>query len=376
MLVKYSMANPLDLIVDTAQIASVSNPQRTTVNPAAAQIALAVQNTQGQTATLPTTTPTEPVIVTQITRAQTAESLLGGTANQIPVQTALDTTGYITAPQVADRYLYWDGTSIRWNAVSVVTSYNDLTNKPNFAAVATSGSYNDLLDKPTIVVDYNNLLNKPTLFSGSYTDLSNKPTIPAAQVNSDWTASTGVAQILNKPTLATVATSGLYTDLGSLPTLATGNVKTVAVSGQTSVALALDGTLTLAAATGSGFIITTNNTTKTVTLGRRTAKTGDTISTGTYTMDCSLYEAWYFTASGSISLAFSNIPASGNLFVAYLFITNGNGSGAIGAFPNGTFWPGGTIPTLTAVANKTDVFVLATADGGGKWFASVVGQNM
>lgn len=36
--------------------------------------------------------------------------------------------------------------------------------------------------------------------SGSYNDLSNKPTIPAAQVNADWNASSGVAQILNKPT--------------------------------------------------------------------------------------------------------------------------------------------------------------------------------
>lgn len=37
-------------------------------------------------------------------------------------------------------------------------------------------------------------------FSGSYTDLNDKPTIPAAQVNSDWNAASGVAQILNKPT--------------------------------------------------------------------------------------------------------------------------------------------------------------------------------
>lgn len=40
--------------------------------------------------------------------------------------------------------------------------------------------------------------------SGSYNDLSNKPTIPAAQVNSDWNASSGVAEILNKPTIPTV----------------------------------------------------------------------------------------------------------------------------------------------------------------------------
>ena len=40
--------------------------------------------------------------------------------------------------------------------------------------------------------------------SGSYADLSNKPSIPAAQVNSDWNAVSGVAQILNKPTIPTV----------------------------------------------------------------------------------------------------------------------------------------------------------------------------
>jgi hypothetical protein len=41
--------------------------------------------------------------------------------------------------------------------------------------------------------------------SGSYNDLSNKPTIPAAQVNSDWNSVSGVSQILNKPTLGTLA---------------------------------------------------------------------------------------------------------------------------------------------------------------------------
>lgn len=56
-------------------------------------------------------------------------------------------------------------------------------------------------------------------FSGSYNDLDNKPAIPAAQVNSDWNASSGVAEILNKPTLANVATSGSYTDLLNVPTI-------------------------------------------------------------------------------------------------------------------------------------------------------------
>lgn len=47
------------------------------------------------------------------------------------------------------------------------------------------------------------ILNKPTLAtvatSGSYADLSGKPTIPAAQVNSDWNSFAGLSQILNRP---------------------------------------------------------------------------------------------------------------------------------------------------------------------------------
>lgn len=37
--------------------------------------------------------------------------------------------------------------------------------------------------------------------TGAYSDLSGTPSIPAAQVNSDWNATTGVAEILNKPTI-------------------------------------------------------------------------------------------------------------------------------------------------------------------------------
>ena len=40
-----------------------------------------------------------------------------------------------------------------------------------------------------------------TPFDGNYNTLTNRPTIPAAQVNSDWNATSGVAVILNKPTV-------------------------------------------------------------------------------------------------------------------------------------------------------------------------------
>jgi hypothetical protein len=41
----------------------------------------------------------------------------------------------------------------------------------------------------------------------------------STQVNADWNSATGVTQILNKPTLATVATSGSYNDLTNKPTI-------------------------------------------------------------------------------------------------------------------------------------------------------------
>jgi len=66
-----------------------------------------------------------------------------------------------------------------------------------------SGSYNDLTDKPTIPdpqvnADWNE--NDPS----SKAFIENKPTIPAAQINADWNAVSGVAQILNKPTIPIV----------------------------------------------------------------------------------------------------------------------------------------------------------------------------
>lgn len=122
-----------------------------------------------------------------------------------------------------------------WNE-SAADSGAFIKNKPSLAAVATSGNYNDLQNKPTIPApqvnsDWNassgiaQILNKPNLApvatSGSYNDLTDKPSAPEIpdQVNADWNATSGVAQILNKPNLAAVATSGQYNDLEGKPAI-------------------------------------------------------------------------------------------------------------------------------------------------------------
>ena len=93
------------------------------------------------------------------------------------------------------------------------TQVDYIKNKPSLSAVATSGSYTDLTDKPTIPTVPTNI-SAFTNDSG-YITLTDVP----AQVQTDWNATTGLASILNKPNLATVATSGSYTDLTDKPTI-------------------------------------------------------------------------------------------------------------------------------------------------------------
>lgn len=82
------------------------------------------------------------------------------------------------------------GTSGVVDLGTVITAHQDISgkaDKSSLAGVATSGSYNDLKDKPTI---------------------------PAEQVNADWNATSGKAQILNKPTIPSAVTESTVSGWG------------------------------------------------------------------------------------------------------------------------------------------------------------------
>ena len=133
----------------------------------------------------------------------------------------------ITSPE-ENQVLKYDGS--QWvNATSPAgaTNLNGLTDV-TIASPASGQAlvYNSTSDEwENAAVDYSNIANKPTLAtvatSGSYDDLTDKPTIPAAQVQADYgqTDNTKIDYIKNKPNLATVATSGDYTDLINKPTI-------------------------------------------------------------------------------------------------------------------------------------------------------------
>ena len=114
------------------------------------------------------------------------------------------------------------------------TNWTSLTINGTTAAIPQSSAQVQADWTESDSADPSYIQNKPTLAtvatSGSYNDLSNKPTIPAAQIQSDYTQSdnTAVDYIKNKPdlsiyaqssSLATVATSGSYTDLTDKPTI-------------------------------------------------------------------------------------------------------------------------------------------------------------
>lgn len=124
---------------------------------------------------------------------------------------------------------YVDSNGGKIDTIKVNGTAQTITNKTVDISVPTKTSdlTNDGSDNTSTYVEADELATVAT--SGNYNDLSNKPTIPAAQVNSDWSANSGVAQILNKPNLATVATSGSYSDLSNKPTIPTVNDATLTI---------------------------------------------------------------------------------------------------------------------------------------------------
>ena len=103
-------------------------------------------------------------------------------------------------------YIYFDGA---WELFGTPSEFQDLSSyarKDELSDVAFSGSYNDLTDKPAFAQ-----VNADWNATSGAAEILNKPTIPAAQVNSDWNAESGVAQILNKPSIPT-KTSQLTND--------------------------------------------------------------------------------------------------------------------------------------------------------------------
>lgn len=111
------------------------------------------------------------------------------------------------------RIIIDDGGSSYTETDPTVPAWAKQANKPTYTASEVGAlpsntpipdSLSDLNDDSThrLVTDTEKQTwNNKSNFSGSYDDLEDKPSIPAEQVNSDWSATSGKAKILNKPSI-------------------------------------------------------------------------------------------------------------------------------------------------------------------------------
>jgi len=113
------------------------------------------------------------------------------------------------------------------------------------AVVVLPQAWADITGKPTLA---------PVAATGAYADLTGRPTIPAAQVQTDWNASTGLGVLLNKPALAPVATAGTYASLTGIPSTFAPAAHTHTVAQVTGLQTALDGKLAVPTGTTAQYV--------------------------------------------------------------------------------------------------------------------------
>ena len=215
-----------------------------------------------------------------------------------------------------------------WNNKSDFSGdYDDLTNKPTIPAAQVQA---DWTEGDSSAVDY--IKNKPSLASvatsGNYNDLNNKPTIPAAQVNSDWNATSGVEQILNKPTLGTAAAA----DTTDFATAAQGSKADTAVQPADLATVATSGDY--------------NDLLNKPTIGTPEY----TIPNTTTTQELASNTVYLFESRTNNLTLTLGTPIAGQNNEYHFFVFVGATAPSI-TYPSGISWNGGSAPTITANKN-------------------------
>jgi len=272
-----------------------------------------------------------------------------------------------------------DGTGVISVAAPFSGAYADLSGKPTLVT-----SYNDLTDKPTLFSGaYADLTGKPTLFDGSYTSLTNVPSTfaPASHKSSHATggsdaltpADIGASAVDHTHSaqdvsgLAAVATSGAYTDLTGRPTLGTAAAAATtdfaAASHSHAASEITSGTFDAAripslpaSQIGSG----------TLALARlpivleQTQTVGNSGTSATLALTTGSVQT--VTLSGNCTFTMPSPTAGASIT---LILTQG---GTFTATFTGVLWAGGTAPTITATSNKVDILVFVS--NGTSWFGT------
>jgi hypothetical protein len=81
------------------------------------------------------------------------------------------------------------------------------------------------------------------------------------------------------------------------------------------------------------------------------------------------------TLTANCTFTFSNPPATGTSGSFTLFLNQDGTGSRTATWPNTVKWAGGTAPTLTTTASRTDILVFTTIDAGTIWYGAVSGQD-
>lgn len=218
----------------------------------------------------------DPILATVATSGSYNDLSSKPTIPMVPTNVSAFTNdaNYITASALSG----YETTSALSSALSSYVTSAALS--ASLSGYVTSGALTTAL---TSYVSTSRTINGHALSSNitvAYSDLTGLPSIPAAQVSSDWSATSGVAQILNKPKVYNL-NSGASPSLRANPVEVTGSA-TVS-SGSIVIYLTADGTSTgtalfpngidymkaeVSSATASyNYAYTLSNSNKTLTIG-------------------------------------------------------------------------------------------------------------
>jgi hypothetical protein len=309
--------------------------------------------------------------------------------------------------------------------VATTGAYSDLSGTPSLATVATTGAYSDLTGTPTLgtaaaedvgtlagnVVQLDGTAKLPAVDGSQLTNLPSAPvtsvagktgavTLVAGDISGLATvATTGAySDLTGTPTLATVATTGAYSDLTGTPTLGTAAALDVGTSANNVVQLngsaqlpAVDGSLltnlpsapvtSVAGKTGAVTLVIDDMTDVDTTTA--TPSTGDLLEWNgsnwvpvarfevvtTITTSSSLtvpeHEQLVRTSGSGITLTLPNI-ASNSIAAGVRYQIKVTDSNTVTVTPNGTELLEGVNSSYTTGGAKEALTVLC--DGSGWWF--------
>lgn len=177
-----------------------------------------------------------------------------------------------------------------------------------------------------------------------------------SQINADWNASSGAAQILNKPTLATVATSGSYNDLSNKPTIPDTVSGTNDGTNWTSITI---GSVTKNIPSGGGGTVSHDYTHSSVSV----VSTSTTTVTFAANQKCTKY----ISVSNDIDIAF----AVNNFASNYLWVINTSNNDIDVTFSLASNSTLGTIlnyhmpedPLTISAGKEAEIGIIVNADG-------------